>query len=165
MEKIMMIIFSISLLIYPLQNCFIPSWKGSSNLGIGILCRIFDFCYSRHNISLNNQISCNCILHEIARKYRHLHAKKQKDLCLWFHWWLLISSNYQFYFCKHRKDIPFINISITWSHIFPDEKQTQYILRHWLFLQLHPLYIFLESLIKVRGGASIRYDMNLLGDF
>jgi hypothetical protein len=30
----------------------------------------------------------------------------------------------------------------TWSHILPTEKQAQYILRHWLLLQLQPVYLF-----------------------
>jgi hypothetical protein len=33
-------------------------------------------------------------------------------------------------------------VNCTWSHIFPMEKQAQYILRHWLLVQLHPVYLF-----------------------
>ncbi len=60
----------------------------------------------------------------------------------------------------------------TWSHILPTEKQAQYILRHWLLLQLHPVYLFyldealsssrtrrLAAVLKREESASLIEDL------
>lgn len=53
-----------------------------------------------------------------------------------------------------------IQIMGTSSHILPVEKQTQYILRHWLFRQLQPVY--LEC--RLRGGGSMIMETNFVLD-
>jgi len=49
-------------------------------------------------------------------------------------------------------------VQVTWSHILPTEKHAQYIFRHWLLLQLQPVYLFLggyysKKLRMMRAGA------------
>jgi len=60
-------------------------------------------------------------------------------------------------------------IAITSSHIFPTEKQAQYIFRHWLLLQLHPVYLFFRAYscrrLAISAGVVRRDYWPILGFF